>query len=252
MQSVTGTGLAGVYLAKEYQTAHNGVTHLIYKQRYLDVDVSNAEWVVNVDRDGQVLNAGGSLYASPGGVQLPALSRSLTAVRSAAQAVNPRIGQRFTPFESSTPVKTGRANAIRFARGEFADDIEGSLVWYGADGFPRPAWEFSIAGDDGVNRYAVVVDDASQAILAKRSLTLFQAAPATPRGLVFEGESPQPNPTPGVRLTGAPPIVPRTLQSFTGDPIASPRGWTAGTETAGNNAVVGENLLGISFLTTPT
>ncbi|MDQ6665703.1 MAG: extracellular metalloproteinase, partial [Acidobacteriota bacterium] len=254
IRSVAG-GMAGIYLAKEYQTAHNGVTHLIYKQRYLDVEVANAEWVVNVDRDGQVLNAGGSLYESPGKVELPALNRSLTAVRSAAQAVNPRIGHRFTPFESSTPVNAGRANAIRFAKGGFADDIEGTLVWYGADGSLRPAWQFSILDDDGVNRYAVVVDDASQAILAKRSLTLFQAAPQaapmTPRGLVFEGESPQPNPTQGIRLTGPPPIVPRTLQSFTGDPIASPRGWTAGTETSGNNAVVGENLLGIRFLTTP-
>jgi hypothetical protein len=91
-----------------------------------------------------------------------------------------------------------------------------------------------------VSRYSVIVD-ANQHVLSQRAMTIFQNAP---RGLVFERDSPQPNPSPGVLQLTAPPIADRTVQSFAGDPTASPKGWVANNETAGNNAIVGENLLG--------
>jgi hypothetical protein len=37
--------LAAAYVVKEYRTAHNGVTHLIFRQRFQGVDIVNAEWV---------------------------------------------------------------------------------------------------------------------------------------------------------------------------------------------------------------
>src|SRR5689334_11086415 len=42
------TDLAGLYIAKEYRTEHNGVTHLVYRQRFQGVDVWNVEWTVNI------------------------------------------------------------------------------------------------------------------------------------------------------------------------------------------------------------
>ena len=32
--SLADVDLVGLYVAKEYQTAHNGITHLIYKQQF--------------------------------------------------------------------------------------------------------------------------------------------------------------------------------------------------------------------------
>ncbi|MBI3471036.1 MAG: M36 family metallopeptidase, partial [Candidatus Solibacter usitatus] len=115
------------------------------------------------------------------------------------------------------------------------------------NGVLQPAWVFSILDEDGVSRYSTVVDSASQIVLARHSQTVFQS----PRGLVFERESPQPNPVPGVRPPSAPPLVERTMQPFTGDPAGSPRGWVSGAGTAGNNAIAGANYLGVSFLRTP-
>ncbi len=234
--------LAGVYVAKQYRTAHNGVTHLVYRQRYQDVEVLNAEWTVNIDRDGRVINAGGSLYPAPAaGLRPAAFQSALRAVRSAAFAVQPRLGARFVPFPAAVDPATG---GVRFHRGDFAADIDGQAVWYGAQGGLRPAWSFHVLDEDGVSYYEIIVDETSGAVLAKENLTLFQSGP---RGLVFERESPQPNPSPGVRASGPLPLVTRSVQPFTGDAAASPRGWVSGTETAGNNVVAGADYRGLLF-----
>lgn len=252
--SLTPDDLASIYVAKQYRTEHNGVTHIVFRQRFHDVDVVNAEWVVNIDRFGQVLNAGGNLYPAPRDARaLPARLRAMTAVRSAVTAVNPKLKGVFAPFESMEAPRM--RHGIRFARGPLARDVEGALVWYSHRGSLRPAWHFLVADSDYVHSYAVTVDDQSQNVLDKQALTFFQQAtpPPTPRGLVFDQESPQPNPTPGVRLTAPPPIVPRVLKGFQGDAIASPAGWTDGVATSGNNVIAGENLAGTGFISpTPT
>jgi hypothetical protein len=77
-------------------------------------------------------------------------------------------------------------------------EIEGRPVWFAVNGVLRPAWVFVIVDEDGVSSYETVVDDATAGVLRKEAMTFFQNAP---RGLVFTGSSPQPNPTPGVQLT---------------------------------------------------
>src|SRR5216684_1733720 len=170
----------------------------------------------------------------------------MTAVRAAVRGVNPKLAASFLPFVSARPA--AKANGVRFTAGPLPEEIDGELVWYALRGQLHPAWLFYIVDEDGINSYATVVDDGSQSILSKLPMTFFQSPP---KGLVFERESPQPSPTPGVRLTGPPPIVQRSTQSFTGDSNASPRGWVTGGETVGNNAIVGENRLGTTFLFTP-
>ena len=228
-------------LRKEYRSDHNGVTHLVFRQQFQGLDVENGEWVVNVDSDGQVINAGGLLSKAPrANAVLPDPASALSAVRSAVRAVNPEAGRSFLPFQSEARKPGPR---LLFSRGAFADDIDAVPVWFDLKGDLRAAWRFSVLDTDGVMRYAVVVDNESGKILAKRKLTFFQA-PAPARGLVFENGSPQPNPTPGVALTAGPPLVERTLQPFAGDPVASPSGWVTFGETAGNNTVAGSNLIG--------
>lgn len=247
--SLSPADLAGVYVAKEYQTSHNGVTHLIYKQQFNGVDVFNAEWVVNVAPDGSILNSGGTLFAAPAsGVGLPPANSAMASARAAVRHINPKVGQNYFPLITGT---TSRKNGIKLAGGQLPLDVEGELIWYGDQSGVKPAWLFYITDTDGIQRYATVVDDATASVRAQQPLTFFQSPPPGPKGQVFERESPQPNPTPGVRLTAAPPLVDRTLQPFTGDPKASPVGWVTSNQTVGNNAIVGENLLGTAFLTTP-
>ena len=61
--SLTPDDIAGVFLAKQYQTDHNGVTHMVFRQQFQGIEVWNAEWVTNLDRNGAVVSAGGTLYS---------------------------------------------------------------------------------------------------------------------------------------------------------------------------------------------
>ena len=53
--NVTFEDLANLHLVKEYRTSHNGVTHLVYRPSYQDIDVYNVEWTLNIDRDGAII-----------------------------------------------------------------------------------------------------------------------------------------------------------------------------------------------------
>jgi hypothetical protein len=246
--SLSSSDLDSVYVSRQYRSSNNGVTHVIFHQRFGGIDVLNAEWVVNIDRDGHVLNAGGNLYQGPDKTVTPPVRlRAAAAARAAVMGVNPGLKGRFDPVESVRPATVH--NGVRFMAGPLVRDVQGAAVWYYSRGKLRPAWNFFVADTDGVHRYAVTVDDGSDAILHQHPLTFFQSATApAPRGMVFDGQSPQPNPSPGVRMSAAPPIVPRVPVSFQGDPVASPQGWMTGVATEGNNVIAGENLSATDFV----
>ena len=62
---VDAKDLNSLYVEREYTDAHNGVTHIVYKQQFQGMDVYNAAWVVNLNAAGQVLNAGGEIFGAP-------------------------------------------------------------------------------------------------------------------------------------------------------------------------------------------
>ncbi len=235
--------LESLYVDREYTDAHNGVTHIVYRQQFRGIEVYNAAWSVNINSSGQILSAGGELFGAPR-VEPPSLQNAVPAVRAAIQAVNSRLADGFQPILNRSLVS--RYGSIRFARGGLSEDIDGRMVWFGVRGSLQPAWVFYVTDEDGVTSYASVVDDATGVSLSRQPATHFQNSSA--KGLVFEQRGPNPNPRPGILVTGPPPLVERTMQSFAGDSIASPLGWVRGTSTAGNNAVVGENPLGTNYL----
>lgn len=232
-----GIEAAGLYLEKEYKTQHNGVTHLVYRQRFQGLDISGAEWVVNVDRDGQILNAGGKLYNPPAeGLRPPSSLTMRSAARKAAIAVNPVLAAEANISQAGL---NHRAE-LRFSTGGAMGEITGRPVWYPLRGELQPAWEFVVTDGDGISTYETIIDARTEMVLAKESLTMFQS----PRGSVFTGMSPQPTLKFGVASTIPPPYVER-------ESVAFPAAWLDGTETAGNNTVTGYNPLGVRFLETP-
>ncbi len=243
---LNATDMNSLYIAKEYTDDHNGVTHIVYKQQFGGLEVYNAAWAVNLDSAGRVLNAGGELYGMPT-LAPPSSLNSLRAVRAAVTAVNSRIGAEYQPTLSR---KIGATRGqVSFSRGELGDVVDGHMVWFAVRGALQPAWVFFVTDEDGVSTYASIVDDLTGLPLLKQSMTYFQNPNV--KGLVYERGSPNPLPQPGTLVTESPALVERTLQSFAGDPLASPVGWVTANSTRGNNAVVGENLLGIAFLETP-
>ena len=248
--SLTAADLQSLRVIKEYRTEHNGITHLVFKQQFQGIDIYNAEWTVNIDRDGQVLNAGGNLFHAAGQTATPpSLQSAHGALRAAVRAVNPELGATFYPLELSIK---DRGTKTRFHRGGLGDEVIGTAVWYVYNGSLQPAWAFSIVDQDNIHSYELVVETNGESVMDNQPRTWFQSAsPAPPRGLVYELESPQANPSPGVALSSLPAYRERTLQSFAGDPTASQKGWLSGNTTVGNNAIVGENREATFYLTDP-
>lgn len=145
------------------------------------------------------------------------------------------MAERFAPFATAPN---------QFAGAGFGDNIDAQPVWFFTAGGLRPAWLVYVVDDDNVNAFEMVIDDATQVVLAKNNPTWFDDIP---RGLVFDHSSPQPNPNPGAPMKAAPPIIDRTEQSFAGDPNASPMGWVSSASTVGNNVIVGYNRLGTQY-----
>ncbi|MGH9666282.1 MAG: M36 family metallopeptidase, partial [Bryobacteraceae bacterium] len=237
--------LTTAYVAQEYRTAHNGVTHLLFRQKFDGAAVENAEWVANVDREGRLINVGGRLYPRPpAGWSLPDAGESISAVRAAAAAVNPRLAAGYSPF-----AKSASARQVSYSSDGFGADLDGTAAWYAVNGKVYPVWRFHVVDRDGRHGYDVMVESRSQRVLAKQPATLFfEDSPQPPRGLVYDF-NPQPDVKPGVLSTTPPPVVERALRSFAGDPAASPKGWVAGSETAGNNVVAGTNPSAVECVT---
>jgi len=231
---ISERGAGTVYLHRRYTTAHSGVTHLVYRQRLHGIDVHNAQWTVNVDATGNIINAGGQLFdaVEP---DLPRTPMAMKAVATAVRDVNPAAAATYYPFQ--TGAFDGKR--VTFHRGAFASDLTAEVVWYGIRGVLRPAWKVRITDTDEVTESAVIVDGNGDAVLHRQTNTFHQA----PKGLVYE-TGPIANPRPGHPREQAPQFVLRKLVPFAGDPIASPKGWVSGTETAGNNVIAGTNVLG--------
>ena len=237
--------LASVYLVKEYRSAHNGVTHLIFRQQYDDIDVHGSEFTVNIDAEGQIINAGGRLYPRPAAAS-PSVESATGAIRSAIRAVNPSADSSYLP--DKTALVKGQ-KTMKFVRGGFAESIQGQPLWFPAGSELRAAWSFFQPDSGGFMHYRTIVDAQTQTVLKNTRLGAFQT-PQPPRGLVFV-DTPQPNLKAG-SVTGVRPYTTRVLVSFSGDPQASPRGWVNTTETAGNNTVTGINSVGFRTFTPET
>ena len=241
---------AEIYVARQYRSDNNGVTHVLFRQRFENVDVYGSAYTINVSNDGSVLNAGGDLYHRPAGTGLTAPESGAQALQAAVREINPSAQGAYL----GVPAPPGQ-KLMRFSRGGLGDITEGKPVWYPLSNKLRSAWLFYIPDANGIDLYATVVDASSKRIVRKLNLTKrFQQSGGSglpaPQGLVFDRESPQPNPTPGVRNETRP-YVNRVLKPFVGDPIASPRGWVDGDQTGGNNVIAGTNSLGTSQTLTP-
>lgn len=241
LYGVPADQIESAYLVRQFRTEHNGVTHLRYRQRFAGADVLHSDFVINIDREGRILNAGGALFSAPDPKESTASDTTLIpAIRAAMNRADPSAPADFTPIEIKGPGK------IRRFHRQNSGDIDARPVWTPVDGKLKPAWQFVLSNESGAVE-ALTLHSGTEALLESQPLTFYQNPPAPPRGSVFTRGTPQPNPRPGFAKTEPPPYVQREVVSFAGDPQASPSGWVTARETAGNNIVAGSNPLGIRF-----
>ena len=93
-QNRSGLGLraadiAGLAVKNHYRSRHNGVTHIVLRQRLNGVEVFNADININITRDGAVVNLGNQFVSSLRqsiNTEVPTLSQR-EAVQNAARDV---------------------------------------------------------------------------------------------------------------------------------------------------------------------
>jgi hypothetical protein len=259
--------IADLALTDRYTSAHNGLTHLYFRQRLDGISLFSADLNINVARDGRILNLGNGLLPrlrESAGAAPPASLRAVDAVGAAAR----QLGLRLSAPVMALTAATGADGALQLSDGGISyDPIPARLVYMPlAPGDLRLSWELTLRLKNDEDWLNLRLDAASGKILS--SINYFAhadehiaagghveaqrsappAAPdlqAAPAG-VSDGSSyrvyafPKENPYDGER----------TLLSNPADPTASPFGWhdTDGqpgaefTITRGNNVHAYQDL----------
>ena len=199
--------LADTVLRDEYVTAHNGVTHLTFRQRLAGIEVVNGDVQINVDRDGRVLNLHNRFIpglARVANTHSPVLSPE-EALAAAAQYLD--LGANLFPTLLS---ETGGAarESVFAAPGLGRDEIPIRLMYYEAGtGDVRLTWHLVIRPPDRDAWWNIWVDAVTVEVLWKTNWVDH----ATYR--VFA--APKESPDDGARMN----------EVDAADPTASPLGW---------------------------
>lgn len=223
--------ISAMTIGDQYDHPKGLSRHLFLQQRCSGFDVFQARLQFVLDAQGRLIHVAGNCWP---GLKPPAKSRlsPLEAVQWAAAHCDrsQRRGGTITPRTSLRPgilsSEQGVERLTIFAPGPFRDPVTARLVVMPSGDQAIPAWEMRLHVSPQ-ECYEVLVDARDGTLLYRANLYSF----AQPAGLVF----PQ-NPDAGARQ----------MESFVGDPIASPLGWcdAISTATQGNNVLAREDADG--------
>jgi uncharacterized repeat protein (TIGR01451 family) len=156
--------LAGAVLADEYQTAHNGVAHLFFRQTAEGIPVHPSEIQVHMDRNGRVLKVHNGFVAQAES-RILRQPRSLDeegAIRAAASALG-------LPQPQALQASAG-ADGIRswLAPGLSRQPLAPVLQYYASpDGALRLSWNFQLYESEADHWWNLWIDAASGSLLHK-------------------------------------------------------------------------------------
>lgn len=215
---------------------------LKFRQQWAGIPVFQDGLRVHVSPAGEVIEIDFDLESVPLPAGLPMAQSRLAADQALLRCVEDFDTPRRNLRSEIMTAGQGAQYRTRLSFGPNADQVSAQYVWFPVDGLLRLAWHFDAASADSQTYFECIVDAQDGTLLYRASITDFEIS-----GLVFDSSSPQPTATPGLLppMPNPPVIVPRTLRSFSGDPIASPAGWVgAGNLTIGNNVIAREDKTG--------
>jgi hypothetical protein len=235
--------LDGAELARDFETAHNGMRHLTWKQRHDGVKIAGCELRANLTQRGELVNVSSTLLPRPdGGFQpSPEHLSDYEAVLLAAASVGIAITD--APQASGLPEGVERRREW-IGSPDFRSDepLTTEFTWFPRTrGELRPAWLVSVPEIGIGNTYDIAIDATDGSVLSRWNHLHFALGGTQSVTLrVFTSDSPAPG-TPGTPTPNGTqfPFVPQQLVTVTGAEVAtySPMGWIddGGNETLGNN-----------------
>jgi len=230
--NITDQDLAESELLSQYQTDHNGVSHLVFRQHVNGIEVYGGDIQINLDANGQVINThnfftpNGAIKANDKTPDMPADQ----AILAAAAHLN--INTFLPPFQLASPQGINQASRYDSA-GISAADIPAKLVYQvDKNGQLKLSWDLQIQTAE--DWWSLRLDADTGEVLSQNNWSAHASYDVIP----FPHESPADN---GSVLETV--VDPHDL-------VASPFGWhdTNGsegaeyTDTRGNNVFAQDDL----------
>jgi hypothetical protein len=231
---LTNSDIAEWRVSDRYSTAHNGVTHVYFRQRLNGIEVLNGIINVNVTREGRVLNLGNRFISRLSEVANTSVPQTTAdqAVRAAAAHLKIGVGE-VSLTSLSAPV--GPMQDVAFAPGSLAmRPIKARLQYLQVGRGARLVWDIQIQPDSN-HYWHVEVDAVDSTVIRKFNLVKNDSYK------VFEWPAESPNHMGGLPVS---PADGRTVVTGSAANLtASPFGWhdtngVAGADTidlTGNN-----------------
>jgi len=270
--NLTESDTRDMLVSDRYVTAHNGITHIYFIQRYENIEVYNAIINVNVSPTGKIYNPGSTFYADMASKVVSSADKTgpQKALSNACAHLN------ITPEKMQITDRSVK-NAYVFDKGNFStNDIPVRLKYFVDNtGKARLCWDIAINPVGSSDYWSIRVDAATGEILDKTNFTVYcnvehgmfdqhdectdlnssmNFAPVSQtiaeRNMANSFAQNQYNVI--AFPTEAPIYGARTMVSNPGNPLASPFGWhdtngVAGPEytiTRGNNVHAYEDVNG--------
>jgi extracellular elastinolytic metalloproteinase len=163
--------LAGMTLNDRYQSRHNGVTHLYFRQRHEGIGVHNAILGVHVATDGSVIHTGNRFVA-----QLREKINTTQALLSAQQAV--LIAARHLGLELQSPLNIvdsrGKTEVLFSEAGISRVPIRAELVYQPLSSQAiRLAWDIFIDQVDASDYWSFRIDAVDGSVLGQDNFTTY-------------------------------------------------------------------------------
>ncbi|MBN1269473.1 MAG: M36 family metallopeptidase [Kiritimatiellae bacterium] len=198
-------------VARSYETAHNGMKHVVWQQQHDGLDIFGARLTLNLTKGDEIINV------SSRALHIPAVR-----------------------FHDATRISEADAVAVareRLGGGEVRRIIELRKVWYPLDMISAAlSWEVAVRCSGNDEAHDMVIRADTGEVVFEQSLTWSSEDLSLN---VYTNDSPRPM-TPGLSAptNWVPPEVPRTWITLAAlDTDASPEGWIP----AGSNELLGNN-----------
>ncbi len=248
LMEVSGDEVARARVAREYVTAHNGVTHLTFQQQIAGVDLFGCQLKANVAANGALVNISSTMLNRPeGDFATPAVVISdLEAIYAAAANVGVTL--------TDIPAATGEGEGASLKRtwvggaevaGDFGlrpdETVVTELVY-----FPltrdeiRPAWMVVTPVKGIGHTYDIVVDATDGTVLWRHNRLVSDTTQAMSFRVYSAADNPQPlSPSRATPDGFQAPFVAREFVVVQPSDVSafSPNGWIndGNRETVGNN-----------------
>ncbi len=228
--NLTASDVQGLVVSKQYQSRHNGTTHIYLKQSIHGLEVANRPLNINIAQDGSVINVGGRAFhnlAAAATAPTPSLSPE-RAIEAAARGLDLKIT---APLVADGLATSTQGLSFRGA-GLSLDNISPRLTYFASEKETlHLAWELQIRTTAQDHWWNLWIDAQSGEILGRVDWM------AHDNYEVFAFPKEHPN------------DGPRTIESNVANSLASPFGWhdtdgVAGaefTDTRGNNVFAQED-----------